>query len=490
MILETIILAAGVGTRMRSSIPKALHKIGGKAMLQHVIEVADSLVPAKIHVVIGAQGERVKSEMELALDGQTASGMDKTSSKQCAILDKITWALQPQPLGSGHAALQAMPGVGRDAMLLFLYADTPLIGTQTLKKLLAAVGDKPVGGTRKRGKPAQNRNRIAVLTAMMENPTGLGRIVRNEQDEIVRIVEEKDATDRQKQLRECNTGFLSGPADVIQHALARLDNNNAQKEFYLTDLIAHATADGGKIVSYRVDDVEQTFGVNSPVDLARTERIFQVRQAHRLLEQGVQVRDPARFDVRGHCEFGGNCEVDINVILEGEVVVGERCRIGANTIIRNSRIGNDSVIEANCVIDDAVIGAKCMIGPFARLRPDTQLDDEIRIGNFVEVKHSHIGTASKISHLSYIGDSKIGQGVNIGAGVITCNYDGVHKQRTVIGDGVFVGANSQLLAPLTIGTGATIGAGSTVTADVADNTLAIARARQTSVDGWVRPDKK
>ena len=319
---------------------------------------------------------------------------------------------------------------------------------------------------------------------------GLGRILRDGRGKVVGIVEEKDADSAERQIRECNTGFMAGPAAVIRAELDKLDNHNAQKEFYLTDIIASAATAGVEITACRADAVEETLGVNSQADLARVERIHQMRQARNLLEQGVRLRDPARFDLRGRCEFGRDCVVDVNVILEGRVIIGDQCVSGANTIIRNSRIDAGGVIKANCVIEDAVIGANCTIGPFARLRPQTELDGGARIGNFVEVKKSRIGRDSKINHLSYVGDSDLGAGVNIGAGVITCNYDGADKHRTVIGNDVFVGSNSQLVAPLVIGDGATIGAGSTITEDVAGKTLAVGRARQIAVDGWVRPPGK
>ena len=463
MTVEAVILAAGEGARMRSTLPKALHTVGGRAMLAHVIDAVNALKPAKIHVVVGHRGEQVKSS--LALDAP--------------LNDKINWVTQKEQLGTGHAVMQAMPAVDRAATLLLLYGDTPLISAATLQRLVATAtdGDEGEGG-------------LALLTATVPDPSGLGRIVRDRHGEVVRIVEEKDASDAQKQIRECNAGFIAAPAGVVETALAQLDNDNAQKEFYLTDIVAGASAAGVKIAACQPAAVEEILGVNTHADLARAERIFQAAQARRLLDQGVCLRDPARLDVRGHCEFGADCVVDVNVILEGEVVVGEGCRIGAGAVIRNSRIGAGSVIDANCVIDNAVVGARCQIGPFARLRPQSELDSEVHIGNFVEVKKSRIGRGSKANHLSYLGDSTLGRGVNIGAGVITCNYDGADKHHTRIGDDVFVGSNSQLVAPLAIGDGATIGAGSTITEDVAAEALAVGRARQKTVDGWTRPLKR
>ncbi len=467
MNLEIIILAGGQGTRMRSNRPKALHLIGGAPMLHHVITAANALAPQQIHVVVGAHGERVKAALKHAHAGET--------------MPNLNWVAQAAPRGSGHAAQQAMPGVADAAMVLILYSDTPLIGAPTLRSLLAAAH-------------AQSESQsLALLTARVENPTGLGRIVRDARGKVTGIVEQKDADSAQQQIRECNTGVLAGRADIIKAALARVDNRNAAQEFYLTDVIAHAVAAGVEIATCQprgAAAVAETIGVNCSLDLMRAERIFQARQARDLLAQGVRLRDAARLDVRGRCQFGRDCEVDINVILEGAVEVGAQCKIGANTIVRDSRIGAGSIIEANCVIEQAVIGARCVIGPFARLRPHTQIAAETRIGNFVEIKQSHIGQGSKINHLSYVGDSELGVGVNIGAGVITCNYDGANKHRTRIGDDVLIGANSQLVAPLVIGDGATIGAGSTITKNVAAKKLALSRARQSTVPGWARPVKK
>jgi bifunctional UDP-N-acetylglucosamine pyrophosphorylase/glucosamine-1-phosphate N-acetyltransferase len=477
MTLEVIILAAGQGTRMRSSMAKVLHTVGGKPMLQHVIEAANSLEPSKIHVVIGHDGEQVQSVIEQAIDGAAeraaASYQQRDSHKPGHKLgEKIAWVTQQQQLGTGHAVMQAMPAVDLDATVLLLYGDTPLISTQTLKSLIAT------------------ENQLRILTATMENPFGLGRIVRNDQGNVIRIVEQKDASASEARIRECNTGFMAGPASLIARGLTRLDSDNAQQEFYLTDLIGHSVAAGFDIAACQPGTVEETLGINSQADLARAERIFQMNQAQRLLEQGVCLRDPTRFDIRGNGEFGRDCVLDINIILEGDVVIGDSCHIGANTIIRNSRVGNHCRIEANCVIDNAIIGERCKIGPFARLRPEAELDSDVHVGNFVEIKKSRIGQGSKANHLSYVGDSTVGKGVNIGAGVITCNYDGAGKHQTVIGDNVFVGSNSQLVAPVTIGDGATIGAGSTITQDVAAAVLAVSRARQRSIDGWVRPVRK
>lgn len=467
--LEAIILAAGDGARMRSTLPKTLHAVGGRPMLAHIIEAVNSLMPATIHIVVGRQGEQVKSAIaEVFAQSRHAEHADGDA------LRRINWVTQSEPLGSGHAALQALPAVDPTATVLLLYGDTPLLGAQTLRSLAASGGASDLG----------------LLTATVDDPTGLGRIVRDRRGAIVRIVEERDADEAHRQIRECNAGCLAAPAAVLADALAKLDNDNAQGEFYLTDVVAHAIAAGVEVVSCQPGAVAETFGVNSRADLARVERLFQAGQARRLLEEGVTLRDPARLDVRGRCEFGRDCVVDVNVILEGRVVIGDDCALGANVIIRNSRIGDGCVIEANSVIDNAVVGARCRIGPFARLRPQSQLEDGVHIGNFVEIKKSRLGSGVKANHLSYVGDSALGRGVNIGAGVITCNYDGRDKHRTVIGDDVFVGANSELVAPLAIGDGATIGAGSTITEDVAAEALAVGRAKQKTVRGWTRPAKK
>ncbi|MDA7995033.1 MAG: bifunctional UDP-N-acetylglucosamine diphosphorylase/glucosamine-1-phosphate N-acetyltransferase GlmU [Gammaproteobacteria bacterium] len=463
MTLEAVILAAGEGTRMRSALPKSLHQIGGAPMLAHILKAAGALNPAKIHLVVARRGgDLVKDAVERGLAARRAE----------ELLGKICWATQESSLGTGHAVMQAMPAVGRESTLLVLYGDTPLLRASTLARL-AAVKDG-----------------VALLTAELENPDGFGRIVRGAGGEIERIIEHKDADAAQKKIRECNAGCMAAPAKVIAEALGGIRPDNAQRELYLTDVVAAAAAAGARITACHPDAIEETIGVNTQADLACAERVFQLEQAREVMARGLCLRDPARFDLRGRFEFGRDCALDINVILEGEISLGARCRIGANSVIRNSSIGDDSVIEANCVLDGAVVGANCVIGPFARLRPRAQLADGARAGNFVEIKNSRVGRGAKANHLSYIGDSEIGAGANIGAGVITCNYDGANKHRSVIGEDVFVGSNSALVAPLRIGDGATIGAGSTITQDVAAADLAVGRARQRAVRGWKRPVKK
>ena len=471
MSLEAIILAAGTGSRMHSSLPKSLHLLGGLPMLAHIAIAAHEVGAAKIHIVVAGDGAAVKSGLSTALGGGNNNGGGEK------ILAKIDWISQSKPLGTGDAARLALAAVDKSAMVLVLYGDTPLVDAATLEPLIAAQTNA-------------QKNLLALLTAEYDNPTGLGRIVRDGAGAVMRIIEEKDADAETRKIRECNTGFIAASASLLAAALAKLDNNNAQGEFYLTDVVAHAKAAGADIVACRSAHPQRTVGVNSHAELARAERIYQFAQAEKLLADGVRLRDPARFDVRGRCRFGRDCTVDVNVILEGDVVVGARCSIGAGALIRNSRIGDDCVIEANCVIDDADIGAGCVVGPFARLRPQTRLDANARIGNFVEIKKSRIGQKSKVNHLSYVGDSEVGHAANIGAGVITCNYDGIAKHPTKIGDRVFIGSNSQLVAPLTIGDGATIGAGSTITKDVAAGALAVERAKQIGVADWTRGKDK
>ena len=451
--VEIVILAAGKSTRMRSSRPKVLHPVGGQPILQHIIATAQSLQPERVHVVIGECAEQVRSTLEnIGISG-------------------IDWHIQQPQLGTGHAVSQALPAIDPAARLLILNGDIPLIGADSLRRLVCRSGD------------------LVLLSATLEQPAGLGRIVRDQRQNIVAVVEEKDATAEQKNICEVNTNFICGQAARIAAWLARVECNNAQGEFYLTDIIAQAAADGVQIESVQPDCAAEILGVNDRVELARVERIWQRRQTERLMLAGVTLLDPARVEVRGACHFGQDCEVDVNVILEGENRIGAGCRIGANCLLHNVTLGDGCIIKANSILDRAVLGDGCEVGPFARLRPDTRLADRVRIGNFVEIKKSRIASDSKINHLSYIGDSVVGQRVNIGAGVITCNYDGADKHRTVIDDDVFVGSGTQLIAPLQIDAGATIGAGSTITDHVAGNSLAVARSRQRMIADWSRPAK-
>ncbi len=449
MKLEAIILAAGQGTRMKSALPKVLHPIAGKPMLFHIIDCARQLNIDRIHVVIGHGAELVKKAIDT---------------------DDINWVIQAEQNGTGHAVQQVMPAVDPDSQVVILNGDAPLIRTSTLQ-------------------PLTRTQQLSLLTATMDNPTGLGRILRNDENLITAIVEEKDASEAQRKITEINTNYMSAPAQQLSNWLNQLDSNNAQGELYLTDIIALAVKDGIEIHGHLVNNTDDILGINNRSELARAERIAQSRQAEKLMQNGTTLIDPARLDIRGNCNAGQDCLIDVNVILEGDVELGDGVTIGANSIIRNSRIGDHVSIEANCIIEQASIGSDCAIGPFARIRPQAVLEDGARIGNFVEIKKSRIGKGSKVNHLSYVGDSDVGDDVNIGAGVITCNYDGANKHQTNIGNHVFVGSDCQLVAPVNIADNVTIGAGSTITQDVADGELAISRGKQRNIKGWKRPVK-
>lgn len=451
--LEVVILAAGKGTRMYSATPKVLHAIAGQPMLGHVIAGARELGAKAIHVVIGYEGEKVQ---------QAFSG------------EALNWAVQHEQLGTGHAVAQALPQVDDDSVVLVLYGDVPLIRAETLREL-----------TRRCTPDA-----IAVLTVMSSDPTGLGRILRNPEGKAVAIVEEKDATLEQRQIRETNSGILVAPASRLRQWLSVLTPQNAQGEYYLTDIIAMAATEGCAVNSLIVEDELEVLGVNNKLQLAQLERHYQARCTQELLLTGVTLRDPARVDIRGHLECGRDVEIDVNVIFEGHVELEDNVSIGPNVIIRNSRIGSGTQVLANSLIEDADVHSRCAIGPYARLRPGTQLADGAKVGNFVEIKKSVIGKGSKVNHLSYIGDASVGEHVNIGAGTITCNYDGVNKFQTVIADGAFIGSNTALVAPVAIGKNATVGAGSTINQDVGDEDLSVARGRQRNIKGWKRPTKK
>ncbi|MDM8566908.1 bifunctional UDP-N-acetylglucosamine diphosphorylase/glucosamine-1-phosphate N-acetyltransferase GlmU [Candidatus Halobeggiatoa sp. HSG11] len=451
MKLSIIILAAGQGKRMHSDLPKVLHCLAGKPLLQRVIETAITLSPETIQVVYGHGGEQVR-------DGLADL--------------PVQWIKQDQQLGTGHAVAQAIPNVADDNMVLILYGDVPLINPTNLQTLCS------------------EQNSLNVLTAKLDNPTGYGRIVRDNKDQMIRIVEEKDADIKIKAIKEINTGILATQAGYLRTWLTNLNNDNSQGEYYLTDIIAMAVTDNIPIHTDTVSDVHEIMGVNNRQQLASLERYYQLQQANNLMLAGVTVQDPNRLDIRGTVQTGYDVNIDINVILAGKVSLGNRVKIGPNTIIRNAKIADDVEILSNCVIEDVVIGAGCKIGPFARLRPETELAEQVHIGNFVEIKKSSVAKGSKINHLSYIGDSEIGRNVNIGAGTITCNYDGANKHKTVIKDDVFIGSDTQLVAPVIIENGATIGAGSTVTKNVGEGTLTVSRVEQKSFKGWERPRKK
>ncbi|GAB4508206.1 MAG: bifunctional UDP-N-acetylglucosamine diphosphorylase/glucosamine-1-phosphate N-acetyltransferase GlmU [Sulfuricaulis sp.] len=450
--LEIVILAAGQGKRMYSDMPKVLHGLAGKPLLGHVLDTARALKPAAVHVVYGHGGEQVRATFPHA---------------------GINWAHQAEQKGTGHAVAQAMSQVADQATVLVLYGDVPLIRPQTLQELLAAAGSG-----------------LALLTAELADPAGYGRILRDPAGQVARIVESKDASPAESRVCEVNTGFLAAPAGKLRKWLAGLRNHNAQGEYYLTDIISMAVTDKVAIATRAPRDISEILGVNSKPELAQLERMYQKQQADKLMQQGVTLRDPARLDVRGELTCGRDVVIDVNVIFEGKVTLGDRVQIGPNNVIRDSTVGTGTIIHPNCVIEQADIGADCRIGPFARLRPETKLATHVHVGNFVEVKKSDVGEGSKMNHLSYIGDTTIGSGVNIGAGTITCNYDGANKHRTVIGDNVFVGSNTALVAPVTVGAGATIGAGSVITKEAPAGELTLTRAPQTTKPGWKRPVKK
>ncbi len=449
--MNVVILAAGMGKRMQSDLPKVLHALGGKPLLSHVIDTARQLSPSRCCVIYGHGGDAVPSRLAA---------------------DDLHFVLQEPQLGTGHAVMQAVPVLDDEAPTLVLYGDVPLTTLDTLKTLVATAGS----------------DKLAVLTVMLDDPTGYGRIVREHQ-RIVRIVEQKDANDTERTIREVNTGILVAPTRKLKAWLSRLSNDNAQREYYLTDIIAQAVNDGVPVESSQPAHVWETLGVNSKVQLAELERIHQHTIATRLLEQGVTLADPARLDVRGSLRCGRDVTIDVNCVFDGTVELGDRVQIGAHCVIRNARIAAGTQIKPFTHIEDATIGTEAQIGPYARLRPGTVLGDDVHIGNFVEVKNSQFGAHSKANHLAYVGDASVGQRVNIGAGTITCNYDGANKHRTVIEDDAFIGSDTQLVAPVTVGRGATLGAGTTLTKDAPADSLTVSRAKQTSIAGWQRPVK-
>jgi bifunctional UDP-N-acetylglucosamine pyrophosphorylase/glucosamine-1-phosphate N-acetyltransferase len=473
--LEIIILAAGKGTRMHSDLPKVLHKVAGKPMLAHVIDTAQQLSPDAIHIVIGHGSDLVKQTIQN---------------------EKISWCLQEQQLGTGHAVQQALPNIKNDQQnILILYGDVPLLKTETLQNLINELSNK----------------QLVLLSALLEDPTGYGRIVREHkkdtysQGEVQRnanntlsdakenvkaIVEQKDADPTTLKIKEINSGILAAQAGHLKEWLSNISNNNAQKEYYLTDCIALAVKQNQKVEAIICGDENEILGVNNKLNLSQVERLFQHRIANELMTKGVTLTDPKRIDVRGNLETGKDVEIDVNSVFIGNNQLGDGVSIGANAIIINSKIYAGTKILANCHIENANIGEHCELGPYARIRPDTDLANNVKVGNFVEIKKANVKTGSKINHLSYIGDSDVGENVNIGAGTITCNYDGANKHRTTIGDNVFVGSDTQFIAPVTIGSGATIGAGSTITKDTPEQKLTLARSKQFTIDNWQRPQKK
>lgn len=450
--MNIVILAAGMGKRMQSALPKVLHPLAGKPLLGHVIDTARTLHPTQFVVIYGHGGNAV-------VDAFTGAN--------------IQFAKQEPQLGTGHAVQQAIPLLDDTVPTLILYGDVPLTTSTTLQRLV------DVAGT----------NKLGILTVNLPDPTGYGRIVRNN-GQITHIVEQKDANEIERTINEVNTGIMVVPTIQLKSWLSTLSNNNAQKEYYLTDIVARAAADGVAIVSAQPDAIAETLGVNSKIQLAELERIHQQRIAYQLLEQGVTLSDPARLDVRGVLTCGKDVSIDVNCVFEGQVTIADNVTIEANCVIRNTTVGAGTHIKAFSHIDSAAIGQEVQVGPYARIRPGTTLGNAVHIGNFVEVKNSQIAPQSKANHLAYIGDTTIGERVNIGAGVITCNYDGVNKSRTVIEDDAFIGSDSQLIAPVTVGKGATIAAGTTLSKNAPEGQLTISRTKQISLAGWSRPVKQ
>lgn len=452
MKLEVVILAAGQGTRMKSRLPKVLHPVAGKPLLEHVIQTALGLEPSAIHVVIGHGSEEVMA----ALSQYT-----------------LKWVVQEQRLGTGHAVIQALPAIATDSVVLVLYGDVPLTEGATLRNLVA-----------------QAQNGPALLTAILKNPQGYGRILRDEHGALIGVVEDKDATQQQRGICEINTGLLAAPASDFRQYLPRVGNANQQGEYYLPDILSLAVADGKVVASSAAGSELEIVGVNDRVQLNQVEREYQRRQADELMRQGVSIADGNRLDIRGQLTCGEDVSIDVNVVFEGDVSLGNGVIVGPNCLLRDVRVADGATIHAFSHVHEAVIGTGCSVGPYARLRPGTVLGEGARVGNFVEVKKSNIGVGSKVNHLSYIGDCAMGAGVNVGAGTITCNYDGVNKHMTELGDGVFVGSNSTLVAPLQIDDQGFVAAGSTVTKAVGEGELAVSRARQRNLQGWQRPRKE
>jgi bifunctional UDP-N-acetylglucosamine pyrophosphorylase/glucosamine-1-phosphate N-acetyltransferase len=452
MKLAVVILAAGQGKRMKSDLPKVLQPLAGRPLLGHVVSRARALSPSSIHVVYGHGGDAVRETL---------------------VKEKLQWALQGEQLGTGHAVMQAMPNVADDELVLVLYGDVPLIDAGTLRQLIAAAGAKA----------------MSLLTVMLDNPTGYGRIVRKS-GAIQKIVEQKDATKAQLKIREGNSGIMAVPARLLREWLGKLKNSNAQGEYYLTDIIAMAVKDKVKVTPLIAPTVAEVLGVNDKLQLAELEALHRAERARELMVAGATLIDPSRIDIRGEVSVGRDVFLDANVLLEGKVTLGDRVRVGPNVVLRDVAIGSDCVIHPNSVLEQSVLGTGCIIGPYARVRPGSKLGANVHIGNFVELKKAEIDDGSKANHLTYLGDAVIGKGVNVGAGTITCNYDGVNKSTTTIEDGAFIGSGNMLVAPVRIGKDATTGAGSTITKDAPDGQLTLTRGKQVTLDGWKRPVKK
>jgi len=452
MPLEVIVLAAGQGKRMRSDLPKVLHPIGGRALLGHVLDAARALEPKKTLVVHGHGAEKVRAAFADA---------------------RVDWVLQAEQLGTGHAVQQAMKQASGDGDVLILYGDVPLVTPENLKRLV----ESAKGG-------------LAVMTTEVDDPKGYGRVVRDKDGDVERIVEEKDATSAERAIREINAGFMALSAKRLAGWLGKIGNKNAQKEYYLTDIVTLAVQEGVRVVGVTVDDDMEVAGVNSKSDLASLERAYQRREAKRLMEAGVSLADPARIDVRGKLECGRDVSIDVNCLFEGRVRLGDGVRIGPNCVLRDGTLGAGTEVLPFSHLDDSEVGERCRLGPYARLRPGSNLAEDVHVGNFVEVKASRLGPHSKANHLSYIGDSEVGSKVNVGAGTITCNYDGVSKNKTVIEDDCFIGSDTTLVAPVRVARGSYIGAGSTITKDTPAGQLTLARGRQVSIPAWKPPKKK
>ncbi len=451
MSLHVIVLAAGQGSRMKSRLPKVLHKVAGKPMLQHVLDTAYKLDAEKVHVVIGHGAELVKAEIK----------------------DDVNWCYQAEQLGTGHAVAQAIDSIPSESDVLILYGDVPLTTQSTLSALVDLVDER----------------QLALLTVNLEDPTGYGRIVRDDDGEVVAIVEQKDANEEELAIQEVNTGIMAMQARMLHNFIPKLGNDNAQAEYYLTDIIKLAVTDGIVVEAHQPEFEQEVQGVNNKLQLCELECWRQSQLSESLMLSGVTLFDPHRIDIRGEISNGMDVIIDVNCVFEGKVELGDDVTIGPNCHIKNAKIGDGTTILANSVIEDATINAQCNVGPFARIRPGTVLSDKAKVGNFVETKKAFVGEGSKINHLSYVGDAELGKDVNVGAGTITCNYDGVNKFKTELGDGVFVGSNTSLVAPIKVGPNATIGAGSTVTKTIEADQLAIARGKQRNIDGWEKPKK-
>lgn len=458
--LEVVVLAAGQGTRMRSALPKVLHPIAGQPMLARTLDTVLALNPTRVHVVVGHQADTVRAAIEAEARFSNAP---------------LNWVLQAEQKGTAHAVAQAFPAVADESVLLVTYADVPLASQSTLGGCAAAAAESAG---------------LGLVTAVFADPAQLGRIIRNDAGEIQAIVEFADASDEQRGIREINSGILALGAAAMKEMVAEIEPQNAQAEYYLTDLIAMSVARGVPVRGLVSSRPEEVSGINDRVQLAEAERLYQQQAAEGLMRDGVTMADPARVDIRGVVTAGEDCFIDINVVLEGEVRLGRGVRIGPGSVLRDSALGDDVVVEAHTLVEGADVADRCSLGPFARIRPGTVLGEEVRIGNFVETKKTTLGRGTKASHLTYLGDATLGEDCNVGAGTVTCNYDGIDKHPTTIGDGVFVGTNSTLVAPIEIGTGSFVAAGSTVTSRVAEGDLAVGRGKQRNISGWTRPDQR